>query len=94
MALSVNYPQPVTVNGYVCRNCTEVDLARKNIDPAHPKSGPGGADAASDPTLPASDPRKLHAEEKAAARGKPVPGAGPSAGHGDPAKGRLVDILA
>ena len=25
------------VNGYVCRNCTDEDLAKKGIDPEHPK---------------------------------------------------------
>ena len=50
MAISGDYPHPVTVNGYSCRNCTDVDYARKNIDPAHPKSGPFGANAQSDPT--------------------------------------------
>lgn len=25
------------VNGYVCHNCTDVDYAKKGIDPAHPK---------------------------------------------------------
>ena len=50
MALSVNYPTPVWVNGFQCRNCTDVDLAKKHIDPAHPKSGPYGVDAKSDPT--------------------------------------------
>ena len=24
------------VNGYVCHNCTDVDYAKKGIDPAHP----------------------------------------------------------
>lgn len=33
------------VNGYVCRNCTDVDYAKKSIDPAHPKDGPNGVDA-------------------------------------------------
>jgi hypothetical protein len=47
---SVNYPSPVWVNGYECRNCTDVDLAKKHIDPAHPKSGPFNVDAKSDPT--------------------------------------------
>jgi hypothetical protein len=28
------------VNGYSCRNCTDVSYAKKNIDPAHPKDGP------------------------------------------------------
>ncbi len=47
---STNYPQPVQVNGYTCKNCTDVDYAKKHIDPAHPKSGPYGVDAATDPT--------------------------------------------
>jgi len=42
---TVNYPNPVTVNGYSCKNCTDVDYAKKNIDPAHPKDGPYGVDA-------------------------------------------------
>jgi hypothetical protein len=25
------------VNGYVCRNCTDVENAKKGIDPAHPR---------------------------------------------------------
>jgi hypothetical protein len=28
------------VNGYQCRDCTDVSYAKKNIDPAHPKDGP------------------------------------------------------
>jgi hypothetical protein len=24
------------VNGYICRNCTDIDLAKKGVDPAHP----------------------------------------------------------
>ena len=32
------------VNGYVCKNCTDVEYAKKNIDPAHPKDGPNGID--------------------------------------------------
>ncbi len=42
MTISANYPSPVTVNGFSCRNCTEVDYAKKNIDPANPKAGPFG----------------------------------------------------
>ena len=33
------------VNGYVCKTCTDVEYAKKNIDPAHPKDGPNGRDA-------------------------------------------------
>lgn len=47
MTVSVNYPTPVNVNGYLCRNCTDVDFAKAHIDPAHPKDGPFGIDAAS-----------------------------------------------
>ena len=47
---STNYPQPVQVNGFTCHNCTEVDEAKKHIDPAHPKSGPYGVTADTDPT--------------------------------------------
>ena len=31
------------VNGYVCKNCTDVEYAKKGIDPAHPKDGPNGS---------------------------------------------------
>lgn len=34
------------VNGYVCRNCTDIDLAKRFIDPAQP---PDGADGATKP---------------------------------------------
>ncbi|MGN6363265.1 hypothetical protein [Asticcacaulis taihuensis] len=51
MSISGDYPHPVTVNGYSCRNCTDVDYARKHIDPAHPKSGPYGVNAKADPTV-------------------------------------------
>ena len=50
MAISGDYAQPVRVNGFTCRNCTDVDNAKKHIDPAHPKSGPYNVDAATDPT--------------------------------------------
>ncbi len=39
MAISTDYPKPVTVNGFVCRNCDDVADARKFIDPAAPKDG-------------------------------------------------------
>ncbi len=50
LSISANYPTPVWVNGYQCRNCSDVDLAKKHIDPAHPKSGPFNVDAKSDPS--------------------------------------------
>lgn len=30
------------VNGYVCRNCTDVEYAKKGVDPARPQDGPEG----------------------------------------------------
>ena len=32
------------VNGYVCHNCTDVDYAKRHVDPQHPKDGPFGID--------------------------------------------------
>jgi len=42
MAISPDYPHPIVVNGFSCRNCTDVDRARRNIDPAVPRAGPFG----------------------------------------------------
>lgn len=28
------------INGFVCRNCTDVENAKKSIDPAKPEAGP------------------------------------------------------
>lgn len=49
MAIGGDYPNPVRVNGFTCRNCTEVDMAKKHIDPAHPKDGPYGVNADREP---------------------------------------------
>jgi hypothetical protein len=51
MAVSADYSTPVMVNGFSCKNCTDVDNAKKHIDPAHPKSGPYGIDAKDDPSV-------------------------------------------
>ena len=59
MAISGDYPAPVLVNGYSCRNCTDVDNAKKNIDPAHPRSGPFGSTAETDPSA-RLEPRKVN----------------------------------
>ena len=55
MAISTDYPTPVMVNGFQCKNCTDVAYAKKHIDPAHPKSGPYGIDAKDDPTVKQTD---------------------------------------
>lgn len=51
MTIGSDYPTPVIVNGFSCRNCTDVDYAKKHIDPEHPKSGPYGVTAKDDPTV-------------------------------------------
>lgn len=33
MAIGTDYPHPIKVNGYQCRNCDEVSDAKRNIDP-------------------------------------------------------------
>lgn len=63
---SVNYSSPVTVHGYSCKNCTEVDLANKGIDPEHPGSGPFDRDAATDPSRKSTDPVRVAATKRAA----------------------------
>ena len=47
MAISADYTTSVLVNGYQCRNCTDVDRAKRNIDPASPSAGPIGLTARS-----------------------------------------------
>ena len=32
------------VNGYVCRNCADEELAKKGVDPAHPKKALTGSE--------------------------------------------------
>ena len=54
MAISTDYKTPVTVNGFQRKNCTDVDNAKKHIDPQHPKSGPYNINAKTDPTRQAS----------------------------------------
>ena len=36
------------VNGYQCSNCTDIDNAKKHVDPAHPQDGPYGVNAPKD----------------------------------------------
>lgn len=51
MAIGTDYSTPVMVNGYACKNCTDVGNAKKQVDPEHPRSGPNGINAADDPTV-------------------------------------------
>jgi hypothetical protein len=78
MAISADYPTPVTVNGFTCKNCTDVDMAKKHIDPSHPKDGPFGINA--DPSKHPLDVRKAEAARKAAPHGPAVHFGGALAG--------------
>jgi hypothetical protein len=44
------------VNGYVCRDCTDEELAKRGVDPAHPKDAPKGVRAAADKKSEAEAP--------------------------------------
>lgn len=67
MQIGVNYPTPVTVNGFSCKNCSEVDTAKRHIDPQHPRSGAYDADALSDPTRSQADKSRIAAQHAASA---------------------------
>jgi len=55
MSVSGDYAQPVSVNGYVCWNCSQVADAKKGVDPADVKPGETAAQAqASSNTTPTS----------------------------------------
>jgi hypothetical protein len=58
MAIGTDYSTPVTVNGYACKNCTDVANATKHIDPQHPRSGPYGVNAQDDPTVKQNAPTR------------------------------------
>ena len=42
------------VNGFYCRNCTEIDLAKKGVNPSapHPELAPANVTAKREPLLP------------------------------------------
>lgn len=96
MTISGNYSSPVQVNGFSCRNCTDVDYAKKHIDPAHPRSGPYDVNAQTDPSRTFSDVLKPGGANQApAARpdatGYSVTGEDRSS---DYISGRQLDIVA
>ena len=93
------------VNGYACKNCTDIDYAKKHIDPAHPKDGPYGVDAQPKPGSKAAEDtaRAQQADrapdrpavkfggalQKADISNRTNPGTTPP-----PASGRLLDVRA
>lgn len=63
----VNYPTAVTVNGFRCANCSQVDQAAAHIDPAHPFSGAYDVNALQGPTRSAADKARIAAHRKTVA---------------------------
>ena len=58
-----------SVNGFYCRNCADVELAKKGMDPAHPGREYSGGEVY---VPPSADPKKklgVNAPEKDGAVG-------------------------
>jgi len=93
---AANYPAPVQVNGFACRNCGEVSLATRGIDPQHPQSGPANRDAASDPTRSETDPVKVAAARRSAeaVMREPIGYSPRGAVGGEVAPGQLIALQA
>ena len=68
MAISGDYSSPVTVNGFVCRNCADVDRAKRHIDPAAPAAGPFGVNGSHKPGKAAKPANHFSAEARDAER--------------------------
>lgn len=96
MSINSNYATPVSVNGFTCRNCTDVDYAKKHIDPEHPKSGPYGIDAKDDPTVHASQTvtfgGALNGLNSASKNGAQTGGQPVNSGQTPPPFGQALDI--
>ena len=78
------------VNGYVCRNCADEELAKKGVDPAKPKQAVAGSEAyvsASDAARNRGHLTTVEASKKAAELGVNRPEAS-----GD--RGRTLNLFA
>lgn len=100
MAISTDYSAPVWVNGFACRNCSEVDQAKRNVDPANPSAGPFGINktgrsAGKQPdhfSAEAREADKLEALHRAARAQTVNPAAAAYAAATLPAPGQFVSI--
>jgi hypothetical protein len=92
---TVNYPTPVTVNGFSCANCSQVDQAAAHIDPAHPLSGAYEVNALQDPTRSAADKARIAAHRNSVAAAE-IPAYRADASHASSATvtGLIVDRTA
>jgi hypothetical protein len=50
------------INGFKCKTCTDVDYAKKHIDPAHPKDGPYGVNKPEEPLVTARKEKRSPVE--------------------------------
>ena len=60
------------VNGYPCKDCTDVENAKKGIDPAKPKDGPNGVNSPEAKLKEADKAKEAKAAEGPAERGPAV----------------------
>jgi len=58
-----------TVNGFYCRNCADVELAKKGMDPAHPGREYSGGEVYIPPSADASKPLGINQPEAAGTLG-------------------------
>jgi len=58
-----------TVNGFYCRNCADVELAKKGMDPAHPGREYAGGEVYIPPSADAKKQLGLNQPEKAGSLG-------------------------
>ena len=77
-AENIGFPLPVLVNGFACMTAEDIGLAKWNVDPEHPRSGPYGRFAETDPTRYDLD-RTEDAKAEAAAKGEQIVGYTPEA---------------
>jgi len=53
-----------TVNGFYCRNCADVELAKKGMDPAHPGREYSGGEVYVPPSADSKHPLGINQPEK------------------------------
>ena len=75
---TIGFPLPVLVNGFACMTAEDIGHAKWNVDPEHPRSGPYGRYAATDPTR-VDLGRTEDAKVQAAAKGEQIVGYTPAA---------------
>jgi hypothetical protein len=75
---NIGFPLPIMVNGFACMTAEDIGLAKWNVDPEHPRSGPYDRFAETDPTR-YDERRTEEAKAEAATRSEQVVGYTPGA---------------